>query len=75
MAKPIFVMKLRSSTDDSQMEIIRESMCSHNEMHNDYYMLITRNHIDEDKFEMYNSDKIEVEAWDELVDTILNKNG
>ena len=72
MAKPIFVMKLRSSIDDTQLEMVRENMYSHDEMRNEYYMLITRNHIDEDKFEMYNSDKIEVEAWDELVDKILN---
>jgi hypothetical protein len=72
MPKPIFVMKLRSSITNSQMEMTRE-VVSISDMRDDYYIIVTHNHIDEDKFEMYNSDKIEPEAWDELVNKILNK--
>jgi hypothetical protein len=54
------------------MEMVRESV-SISDIRDDYYIIATHNHIDEDKFEMYNADKIEPEAWDELVNKILNK--
>jgi hypothetical protein len=66
--KPIFVMRFRSSMTDVEEKNVSEAIFK-SDMNNEYHILVLRNDIDKDEFEMYNADKIERQDWN----TIVNK--
>jgi hypothetical protein len=70
MAKPIYVMRFRMSMDDAEFGYVKDVIYK-SDIVNDYHILILRNNIDKDEFEMYNADKIERQDWNELVNKIM----
>lgn len=70
MAKPIYVMRFRSSMNDTQFTEVKDLLFK-SDIVNDYHILILKNNIDKDEFEMYNADKIERQEWNELVNKIM----
>lgn len=68
MAKPVFVMRFRNSMTDEEERNVSEAIFK-SDMNNEYHILVLRNDIDKDEFEMYNADKIERQDWN----TIINK--
>jgi hypothetical protein len=69
MAKPVFVMRFRSSMTDEEernaCEIIYKS-----DMNNEYHILVLKNDKDRDEFEMFNADKIERQEWNTLINKL-----
>ena len=70
MAKPIYVMRFRSSMNDTQFTEVKDLLFK-SDIVNDYHILILKNNIDKDEFEMYNADKIERQEWNKLVNKIM----
>ena len=70
MAKPIFVMRFRNSMDDGDAKQVSETIYK-SDMNNEYHIIVIRNDKDKDEFEMYNSDKIERQDWNTLVNKII----
>lgn len=68
--KPIFVMRFRSSVSDSEFETTKQYVWK-SDMAKEYHLILLRNDKDKDEFEMYNSDRIETQRWNELVNRIL----
>jgi hypothetical protein len=68
MAKPVFVMRFRNSMTNEEEKNVSEAIFK-SDMNNEYHILVLRNDIDKDEFEMYNADKIERQDWN----TIVNK--
>jgi hypothetical protein len=66
--KPIFVMRFRSSMDDSEFIHVKEQIWK-SDMNTEYHIIALKNDKDKDEFEMYNADKIERQDWN----TIVNK--
>jgi hypothetical protein len=67
--KPIFVMRFRNSLSDSEFNIVKDTIYK-SDMNNEYHIIALRNDKDKDEFEMYNSDKIERQNWNTLVNKI-----
>lgn len=67
--KPIFVMRFRESLSDSQFGHVKDTLYK-SDMNNEYHIIAIKNDKDKDEFEMYNSDKIERQDWNTLVNKI-----
>ena len=70
MAKPVFVMRFRSSMTDEERTFASQEIYK-SEMHNEYHIIVLRNNKDVDEFEMFNADKIERQEWNKLVNKIV----
>ena len=68
--KPIFVMRFRSSASDSEFETTKQYVWK-SDMAKEYHLILLRNDKDKDEFEMYNSDKIERQEWNTLMNKII----
>ena len=70
MAKPIFVMRFRSSmTAEEQREV--SDIIWKSDMNKEYHILVLQNDKDKDEFELFNADKIERQEWNKLVNKIV----
>jgi len=67
--KPIFVMRFRNSIGDSEFKHVKEAIYK-SDMNTEYHIIALKNDKDKDEFEMYNSDKIERQDWNKLVNKI-----
>ena len=70
MAKPIFVMRFRNSMSDGEFRYAQEHIYK-SDINNEYHILMLKNDKDRDEFEMFNSDKIERQDWNTLVNKII----
>ncbi len=61
-------MRFRNSMTNEEEKNVSEAIFK-SDMNNEYHILVLRNDIDKDEFEMYNADKIERQDWN----TIVNK--
>jgi len=66
--KPIFVMRFRSSMDDSEFIHVKEQIWK-SDMNTEYHIIALKNDKDKDEFEMFIAVKIERQDWN----TIVNK--
>jgi hypothetical protein len=62
-------MRFRNSLSDSEFNIVKDTIYK-SDMNNEYHIIALRNDKDKDEFEMYNSDKIERQNWNTLVNKI-----
>ena len=62
-------MRFRNSIGDSEFNIVKDTIYK-SDMNNEYHIIALRNDKDRDEFEMYNSDKIERQDWNTLVNKI-----
>ena len=69
MAKPIFVMRFRSSMTDEEQKDVSDIIWK-SDMNKEYHILVLKNDKDKDEFEMFNADKIERQEWNQLVNKI-----
>jgi hypothetical protein len=70
MAKPVFVMRFRSSmTDEEQAKV--SDIVYQSDMNKEYHLIVTRNDKDRDEFEMFNADKIERQDWNSIVNKLI----
>ncbi len=70
MAKPVFVMRFRNSMTNEEEKNVSEAIFK-SDMNNEYHILVLRNDIDKDEFEMYNADKIERQDWNTIVNKLI----
>ena len=70
MAKPIFVMRFRSSMSVDEAKAVNDAIYK-SDMNDEYHIIVIRNDKDKDEFEMYNADKIERQEWNKLVNKII----
>ena len=70
MAKPIFVMRFRSSMTDEEQKDVSDIIWK-SDMNKEYHILVLKNDKDKDEFEMFNADKIERQEWNQLVNKLI----
>ena len=63
-------MRFRDSMGDSEFSRVKDTLFK-SDISNEYHIIAIKNDKDKDEFEMYNSDKIERQNWNELVNRIL----
>ena len=63
-------MRFRNSMEDSEFSRVKDTLFK-SDISNEYHIIAIKNDKDKDEFEMYNSDKIERQNWNELVNRIL----
>jgi len=68
--KPIFVMRLHSSMSDMEYNRVRDDIHK-SELAKEYHVIAIKNDKDRDEFEMFNSDKIERQDWNKLINQII----
>ena len=62
-------MRFRNSMSDSEFGRVKDTLFK-SDMSNEYHIIAVKNDKDKDEFEMYNSDKIERQNWNTLVNKI-----
>lgn len=62
-------MRFRNSMEDSEFSRVKDTLFK-SDISNEYHIIAIKNDKDKDEFEMYNSDKIERQNWNELVNKI-----
>ena len=55
--------------EDSEFSRVKDTLFK-SDISNEYHIIAIKNDKDKDEFEMYNSDKIERQNWNELVNKI-----
>lgn len=62
-------MRFRNSMTNEEEKNVSEAIFK-SDMNNEYHILVLRNDIDKDEFEMYNADKIERQDWNAIVNKL-----
>ena len=62
-------MRFRNSMEDSEFSRVKDTLFK-SDISNEYHIIAIKNDKDKDEFEMYNSDKIERQNWNTLVNKI-----
>ena len=62
-------MRFRNSLSDSEFGNVKDTIYK-SDISNEYHIIALKNDKDKDEFEMYNSDKIERQDWNTLVNKI-----
>lgn len=68
--KPIFVMRFRNSMSDGEFRHVKDTIYK-SDISNEYHIIAIKNDKDKDEFEMFNSDKIEKQDWNGLINKII----
>ena len=67
--KPVFVMRFRNSMSDMEFSHVKDALWK-SDISKEYHIIAIKNDKDKDEFEMYNSDKIERQDWNKLVNKL-----
>ena len=67
--RPIYVMRFRNSMSDGEFRYVKDQIYK-SDIAKEYHIIAIKNDKDKDEFEMYNSDKIERQDWNKLVNKL-----
>jgi hypothetical protein len=68
--RPIFVMRFRNSISDGEFNNVKNTLFN-SDISKEYHIIAIKNDKDKDEFEMYNSDKVEKQQWNKLINKII----
>ena len=62
-------MRFRSSMDDGEFRYVKDTIYK-SDMGNEYHIIALKNDKDKDEFEMYNSDKIDRQPFNQVINQL-----
>ena len=62
-------MRFRNSMDDGEFRYVKDTIYK-SDMNNEYHIIALKNDKDKDEFEMYNSDKIDRQPFNQVINQL-----